>query len=74
MSISRNLQISGGYYENVRAVISAINAILGPTAVIGYDKLKNKTQLVAVMAGQRRVDPFAVIFIRQRQNQTGNGQ
>ncbi len=74
MSISRNLQISGGYYENVRAVISAINAILGPTAVIGYDKLKNKTQLVAVMTGQRRVDPFAVIFIRQRQNQTGNGQ
>ncbi len=47
MSIARNLQISGGYYENVRAVISAINVILRPTAVIGYDKLKNKTQLVA---------------------------
>ncbi len=47
MSISRNLQISGGYYESVRAVISAINAIVGPTAVIGYDKLKNKAQLVA---------------------------
>ncbi len=28
-------------------MISAINAMLGPTAVIGYDKLKNKTQLVA---------------------------
>ncbi len=28
----------------------------------------------SVMTGQRRVDPFAVIFIRQRQNQTGNGQ
>ncbi len=27
-----------------------------------------------VMTGQRRVDPFAVIFIRQRRNQTGNGQ
>ncbi len=27
-----------------------------------------------VMTGQRRVDPFAVRFIRQRQNQTGNGQ
>ncbi len=29
---------------------------------------------VSVMTGQRRVDPSAVIFIRQRQNQTGNGQ
>ncbi len=29
---------------------------------------------IVVMTGQRRVDPFAVIFIRQRQNQTGNGQ
>ncbi len=28
----------------------------------------------SVMIGQRRVDPFAVIFIRQRQNQSGNGQ
>ncbi len=27
-----------------------------------------------VMTGQRRVDPSAAIFIRQRQNQTGNGQ
>ncbi len=27
-----------------------------------------------VKTGQRRVDPSAVIFIRQRQNQTGNGQ
>ncbi len=27
----------------------------------------------SVMTGQRRVDPFAVRFIRQRQNQTGNG-
>ncbi len=26
------------------------------------------------MTAQRRVDPLAVIFIRQRQNQTGNGQ
>ncbi len=26
------------------------------------------------MTGQRRVDPSAAIFIRQRQNQTGNGQ
>ncbi len=26
------------------------------------------------MTGQRRVDPIAVIFIKQRQNQTGNGQ
>ncbi len=30
--------------------------------------------LVPVKTGQRRVDPSAVIFIRQRQNQTGNGQ
>ncbi len=29
---------------------------------------------VIVTTGQRRVDPSAVIFIRQRQNQTGNGQ
>ncbi len=29
---------------------------------------------VCVTTGQRRVDPSAVIFIRQRQNQTGNGQ
>ncbi len=29
---------------------------------------------VIVKTGQRRVDPSAVIFIRQRQNQTGNGQ
>ncbi len=28
----------------------------------------------SVKTGQRRVDPSAVIFIRQRQNQTGNGQ
>ncbi len=27
-----------------------------------------------VMTGLRRVDPLAVRFIRQRQNQTGNGQ
>ncbi len=27
-----------------------------------------------VKTGQRRVDPSAVIFIRQKQNQTGNGQ
>ncbi len=26
------------------------------------------------MTGQRRVDPSAAIFIRQRQTQTGNGQ
>ncbi len=30
--------------------------------------------LHTVKTGQRRVDPSAVIFIRQRQNQTGNGQ
>ncbi len=31
--------------------------------------------LLRVKTGQRRVDPRAVyIFIRQRQNQTGNGQ
>ncbi len=29
---------------------------------------------ILVMTGQRRVDPSAAIFIRQRQNQTGNGQ
>ncbi len=29
---------------------------------------------VSVMTGLRRVDPLAVRFIRQRQNQTGNGQ
>ncbi len=29
---------------------------------------------IIVMTGQRRVDPSAVIFIRQRKNQTGNGQ
>ncbi len=29
---------------------------------------------IFVMTGQRRVDPSAAIFIRQRQNQTGNGQ
>ncbi len=28
----------------------------------------------SVMTGLRRVDPSAAIFIRQRQNQTGNGQ
>ncbi len=28
----------------------------------------------SVMTGLRRVDPLAVRFIRQRQNQTGNGQ
>ncbi len=28
----------------------------------------------SVKTGQRRVDPSAAIFIRQRQNQTGNGQ
>ncbi len=32
------------------------------------------SQKVGVKTGQRRVDPSAVIFIRQRQNQTGNGQ
>ncbi len=29
---------------------------------------------IPVMTGLRRVDPLAVRFIRQRQNQTGNGQ
>ncbi len=28
----------------------------------------------SVMTGLRQVDPLAVRFIRQRQNQTGNGQ
>ncbi len=34
--------------------------------------VKHTLCFVSVMTGQRRVDPFAVIFIRQ--NQTGNGQ
>ncbi len=36
--------------------------------------LDPKVAKSSVMIGQRRVDPFAVIFIRQRQNQSGNGQ
>ncbi len=31
-------------------------------------------ECATVMTGLRRVDPLAVRFIRQRQNQTGNGQ
>ncbi len=36
--------------------------------------MQRERERVSVMTGQRRVDPSAVIFIRQRQNQTGNGQ
>ncbi len=35
---------------------------------------KTEDLFTTVKTGQRRVDPSAVIFIRQRQNQTGNGQ
>ncbi len=38
------------------------------------DQLNTDLISLTVMTGQRRVDPSAAIFIRQRQNQTGNGQ
>ncbi len=38
------------------------------------DQLNTDLISLTVMTGQRHVDPSAAIFIRQRQNQTGNGQ
>ncbi len=32
------------------------------------------SRMACLKTGQRHVDPSAAIFIRQRQNQTGNGQ
>ncbi len=41
----------------------------------GYHKAgRVKKAKSSVKTGQRCVDPSAAIFIRQRQNQTGNGQ
>ncbi len=44
-------------------------------ARVPWKKLLNpRLAKSSVMTGLRRVDPLAVRFIRQRQNQTGNGQ
>lgn len=45
--VSRKFHINGGYYENVRAVIRKINEIIAPTAVLAFDQLINKVQMVA---------------------------
>ncbi len=39
-----------------------------------YSNMFHSKMNKCVKTGQRRVDPSAVIFIRQRQNQTDNGQ
>ena len=45
--VSRKLQISGGYYADIRAIIRSINRVLAPSAVLDHDELKNKVFLVA---------------------------
>nr|DAC81400.1 TPA_asm: penton [Pimephales minnow adintovirus] len=46
-SVSRKLEISGGYYANIRAIIRAINKVLQPTGLLDYDEIKNKVYLLA---------------------------
>lgn len=46
-SAIKNLQIKGGYYENVHSVNRAITEVIAPSGVMAYDQLKNKVQLVA---------------------------
>ncbi len=45
--IVRDLHVNGGYYDNVSAVISSINNVLEPDALLTYDQLINKVQVAA---------------------------
>lgn len=47
ISIISKLNINGGYYVNIRAILRAINQHLTPSAVLHHDELKNKVYLVA---------------------------
>ncbi len=46
-AISRKLHVNGGYYDNVRAVVRTISEVLAPAAVLAYEQLINKVQVVA---------------------------
>jgi len=46
-TVSRKIQIDGGYYNNLRELTRTINNVLTPSAVLTHDALKNKVYLLA---------------------------